>query len=194
MEPTTRDTATRIAAGDDRTRYDTVSIALHWATAGLVLAQFLTAQAWELVADSAAYAIFVAHLTMGVLLSAAVVARIAWRLMPGHRIAPATTGWSAIAARIVHWLLYLLLVAEMVLGWLARWTEGRPILFFGVPIDSPIAPWPRAAHHALVERHELLAWLIVVLAAGHALAALYHHYHLRDRVLVRMAPWLDARR
>jgi len=29
---------------------------------------------------------------------------------------------------------------------------------------------------------------IVILAAGHAAAALYHHYALKDRVLGRMLP------
>ena len=40
------DTVTRIAAGDDGTSYDPVAIALHWATALLVVAQFTLAETW----------------------------------------------------------------------------------------------------------------------------------------------------
>jgi cytochrome b561 len=36
--------------------------------------------------------------------------------------------------------------------------------------------------------HELNGWAIVILAAGHAAAALFHHYVLRDPVLSRMLP------
>ena len=41
------DVATRIAAGDDKSDYDDVAIALHWATAILVLIQFLLGVTWD---------------------------------------------------------------------------------------------------------------------------------------------------
>ena len=41
------DTATRIAAGDDKTNFDSVAIALHWATAVLVLFQFVSSFIWD---------------------------------------------------------------------------------------------------------------------------------------------------
>ncbi|MEA3082077.1 MAG: hypothetical protein QOD54_1745, partial [Sphingomonadales bacterium] len=44
---TSFDTATRIAAGDDGTTYDSVAIALHWITALLVLANFVLAEIWD---------------------------------------------------------------------------------------------------------------------------------------------------
>jgi cytochrome b561 len=34
----------------------------------------------------------------------------------------------------------------------------------------------------------------VIIAVGHALAALYHHYMLKDRVLIRMLPGDGERR
>ena len=60
--------------------------------------------------------------------------------------------------------------------------------FFGLLIPPPFAPMTRAEHHILMERHNQIGWAIIVIAAGHAAAALYHHYVLRDRVLVRMLP------
>jgi cytochrome b561 len=94
------------------------------------------------------------------------------------------------ASRGVHWLLYILLVSEAVLGWMTRWSEGRAMSFFGLLIQPPFAQWSRAAHETLMERHEQVGWAIVVIALLHALAGLYHHYGLHDRVLVRMAPWV----
>ena len=44
MDRNPLDTATRIAAGNDRTRYDPVAMGLHWLTVFLVLAQFALAE------------------------------------------------------------------------------------------------------------------------------------------------------
>jgi cytochrome b561 len=60
--------------------------------------------------------------------------------------------------------------------------------FFGLLIPPPFAPMGRATHHTLMERHNQIGWSIVIIAAGHGAAALYHHFVLRDRVLVRMLP------
>lgn len=60
--------------------------------------------------------------------------------------------------------------------------------FFGLLIPPPFAPFSKAAHHQIGEFHEKIGWAIVIIAVGHALAALYHHYVLRDRVLLRMLP------
>jgi cytochrome b561 len=60
--------------------------------------------------------------------------------------------------------------------------------FFGLLIPAPFAPMSRATHHILMQRHDQLGWAIVIIAAGHGGAALYHHFVLRDRVLVRMLP------
>ena len=41
---------------------------------------------------------------------------------------------------------------------------------------------------AAEDAHELLFWALVLVAAGHAAAALWHHFHDRDVVLRRMLP------
>ena len=46
----------------------------------------------------------------------------------------------------------------------------------------------RPLRHELREIHNWIGWTIIVIAALHAAAALYHHYALRDRVLKRMLP------
>jgi hypothetical protein len=64
----------------------------------------------------------------------------------------------------------------------------------GLLIPPPFAPFSKPAHHLVGELHELNGWAIIILAAGHAAAALYHHYVLRDRVLSRMLPGARGRR
>ena len=180
--------ATRVAAAATRTRYDGVSIALHWITVVLVLLNFASAGLWGLFARPTRHLMIVSHMSLGILLSIVVVVRIAWRLLPGHQVEPASRGWDDRLAKGVQYLLYLLLLAQSVLGYLVRWSEGEAMSFFGLLIPPPFAPMTRAEHHTLMERHNQIGWAIIVIAAGHAAAALYHHFVLRDRVLVRMLP------
>jgi cytochrome b561 len=187
-DQTALDTATRIAAGDDGTNYDSVAIALHWATAFLVVANFALAQTWDWFGKGMRGLMEDTHMSFGVLLTAVIVTRIAWRLVPGHQLSSIEAGWVRIASKAVHYMLYALLVAEAALGFAFRWGTGRPMAFFGLEIPPLIGEMGRPLRHELREFHEWIGWAIIVLALGHALAALYHHYVLKDRVLKRMLP------
>ena len=183
------DVATRIAAGDDKTNYDEVAVALHWATAILVLIQFLLGVTWDYFAKPMRAEMQTLHISLGVLLTAVVVARIVWRLMPGHQRPAIVNGWVKMASKGVHYLLYLVLVIQAGLGWAWRWAQGHEVGFFGLfATPGPYGALSRPTRHLLSEFHEKIAWGIVIIAFGHALAALYHHYKLRDRVLGRMLP------
>ena len=181
-------TATRVLAGDDGTNYDKVAIALHWATALLVVVQMALAQMWDLWDRPTHRFMAISHMSLGVVLTGIIVARIAWRLIPGHQVPAANVGPAAIAAKGVHYLLYAMLAAEAVLGFVLRWSEGKPMNFFGLLIPGPFEKWSREAHHQVGEIHEWNGWAIIAIAFLHALAALYHHYVLKDRVLLRMLP------
>jgi len=107
------DEATRIAAGDDRTRYDAVAIGLHWATVVLVLLEFALAETWTGFARPTRHVMIVAHMSFGILLAAVIIARIVWRLIPGHQMRPAVSGVVELASKAVHYLLYAMLVARL---------------------------------------------------------------------------------
>ena len=181
-------TATRIAAGDDRTQYDPFAITLHWLTVALVLTQFGLAETWDWFAKPTHHLMVVAHMSFGIILTVVIVTRIAWRLVPGHQMPPAVSGWMEIASKAVHYLLYAMLASEAVLGFVLRWSGNESMSFFGLQIPPPFAPFSKPAHRLIGDIHEWNGWAIVILAAGHAAAALYHHYVLRDRVLSRMLP------
>jgi cytochrome b561 len=182
------DTATRIAAGDDGTSYDGVTIALHWATALLVVVQFALAETWDWFAKPTQSSMQSLHVSFGVLLTAVIVARLVWRLIPGHQLSSLETGWVRTASKGTHYLLYTLLAAVIALGFAVRWAQGHPVSFFGLDIPGPYGRQDSAVRHQLLDLHNYVAWAIVIIATLHALAALYHHYVLKDRVLVRMLP------
>jgi cytochrome b561 len=93
-----------------------------------------------------------------------------------------------LASKGTHYLLYTLLGAEAALGFAFRWGGGRPMAFFGTGIPPLIGEMARPLRRQLREFHEWIGWAIIVLALLHALAALYHHYVLKDGVLRRMLP------
>ncbi len=183
------DTATRIVAADDGTDYDNVAIALHWATALLVTVQFVLAISWDYFAKPTRHTMESVHISLGVLLTAVILARIVWRLIPGHQRSSLQAGWVKLASKGVHYLLYLLLIAQAATGFAFRWAQGHAVEFFGLfGIPGPYGQLARPDRRLLHEVHEYVGWAIVILAFAHALAALYHHYVLKDRVLRRMLP------
>jgi cytochrome b561 len=181
------DTATRTAAGD-KSNYDNVWITLHWLTALLVVTQFALAETWDWFSRATREGMESTHVSLGILLTAVVVARLIWRSVPSHQRSPLAAGWMLTASKAVHYLLYLLLIVQAGLGWTIGWAAGHPIHFFGIPIPGPIDVLARPMRHELREIHEKVGWGIIIIAFGHALAGLYHHYVLRDRVLGRMLP------
>ena len=171
-----------------RARYDDFSITLHWLTAILVVVQFILAETWGWFPKPTRHLMIAAHMSFGIILSAVIVARVAWRLAPGHRVEAADAGWAEIASRAIHYLLYAMLAVEAILGFVLRWSGNEAMSFFGLLIPPPFAPFSKSAHHLVGEVHEWTGWAIVIVAFGHAMAALYHQYVLHDRLLSRMLP------
>ena len=126
-------------------------------------------------------------MSFGILLSVVIVTRITWRLMPGHQAPASKSGWVELAAKAVHYLLYGLLAAEAALGFVWRWSEGQEMSFFGL-LSRRRCRFSKPAHGCRGDLHTWLGWGIIIVAAGHALAALYHHFVLHDDVLRRMLP------
>jgi cytochrome b561 len=182
------DVVTRIAAGDDGTIYDPVAIALHWATAVLVVANFALAETWDWFAKPIKGLMESTHMSFGVVLTAVIAARLLWRWIPGHQVSSLEAGWMRIASKATHYLLYGLLIVEAGLGFAFRWGAGRPMAFFGLGIPPLIGEIARPLRHDLRDIHNWVGWAIVIIALIHAVGALYHHYVLKDQVLVRMLP------
>ena len=171
-----------------RTRHDGFTILLHWLTAGLVTVQFLSAELWGYFPHPEKRFLIIMHMSLGVTLLAVLLLRILWRLIPGHALHDDATGLSALAAKAMHYLLYTLLAAQMPLGFFTAWTKNRPLDVFGLLVGSPIGPCSKTTAYVVDQIHDINAWVIMGLAAAHALVALAHHFWWRDDVLRRMLP------
>src|ERR1700734_1060525 len=176
------------ARGDDHARYDGLSIALHWATAALVFLQFGLAETWGFFSKADRDLMIIGHMSFGLVLAAVIVLRIFWRLTFGRNSFETGRDLLGYIARIMHRALYVLIVAEVALGFLTRWTDNQPLSFFGLLIPSPFGTFSKATAGFVDDIHDVSAWVIMILAGGHTLAALGHHHLLKDDVLRRTLP------
>jgi len=133
------------------------------------------------------------HISFGLLLAGAVVARLGLRLTRGAPNLPSSMSVNEQRlAQLAHLGLYALMIAIPVIGVVLTWLRGDTLTFFGLfTIPAPFAP-DRELGRTVKELHELAANLILALAGLHAAAALWHHYVRRDDVLTRMLPGSNA--
>ena len=178
-------------------RWGSVSKSLHWLIALLILALGIVGLLMgELPKTPKYFWVYTAHKSIGITVLVLVVLRLAWRLYAGApRPVPGTPGWQERIASATHWLLYVMMFAIPLSGWLYDSASGlRPFKLFGL-LEMPklVAPDEGAAQlsHAL---HEWGFWLLILVVLAHAGAAFYHHIQQRDTTLVRMLPqgWLDT--
>ncbi len=168
-------------------RYDTTTIILHWLVAVLVAAQWVIGQTIDDAPKGAVKLDYIGlHLTIGLLIGAALVVRLIWRAGPGRRLPAADRGAVHVLAKATHWGLYALLAATVGLGITFALAWGVPI--YTVGRIHGLAAGNRGLARALLHWHGTLADAVLILAGLHACAALFHHYILRDRLILRMAP------
>jgi cytochrome b561 len=178
------------------TRYDGLSQAFHWITAiAVVIAFILGPEGYGRLmrdgVDPATHSDIVWHESLGILVLVLTVARLLWvaarPAVPTFRMA----GWMHLSSKLVHGLLWLLLLALPATALLTLGSEGHPLtLLGGVRVDQmPLIANSSLAHLAdWGDVHGFLGDAILVLAGLHAVAAIYHHLMLKDGVLRSMLP------
>jgi len=114
------------------------------------------------------------------------VIRLAWRAFHPSPPLPHGPAWEVWLANGVQAALYLMLLAQPVLGWALSSAQGDSVTFFSfvvlpdlVDVDPDRAEW-------IFRLHKLVGFAILVLVALHAAGALRHGLTKRDGVLRRM--------
>lgn len=133
------------------------------------------------------------HKLTGLLILVLMVLRGVWALFNAKPELPRDyPRWQQLAARASHSLLYLLVIAMPLAGWIGASAAGRPPHLGDWKIIFPAIPQDKTLVEAAFNVHGILAIAIIVLVAIHILAALYHHFILQDNVLRRMWPGTNA--
>lgn len=184
------------ATRDSVVRYSPAQRWLHWLIAVIavgMLAAGMTLGFLGFEGAKAAFglpatnALYFLHKSFGVTLLILMLVRLWLRLRngaPAHD--PPLEPWQRIASTAVHHLLYIALIVQPVIGWLATGAGGFPVTFFGLDLPKILAK-DEALSGTLYAVHGLIGWALIVLIALHVGGALMHWLVLRDRVITRMS-------
>jgi cytochrome b561 len=179
-------------------RYTLVAIILHWVMAlgVLALAGIGLAMTHLNLDPLRLFQLYQLHKSIGITILLAAILRLAWRLAHRPPALPSSmTPFTRKVAEGSHVLLYFALFALPLTGWalVSASVLGIPTVLYGV------VPWPhlpilstlenkKPVEDALKLIHAYGAWALIALVAGHAGAALHHHFIAKDDVLRRMLP------
>jgi cytochrome b561 len=175
-----------------------VAIILHWVMALgiLALAAIGLVMVHLNIPLRRKFELYQLHKSIGVTILLAALLRMGWRLMhkppelPAHM--PSLEQAAAVGG---HLILYFFLFALPLTGWalVSASVLGIPTVLYGV------IPWPhlpilttltdKAPVEAFLKHiHAYGAWTLIAIVAGHAGAALRHHFIKHDEVLLRILP------
>jgi cytochrome b561 len=130
------------------------------------------------------------HKSVGITILGLVVLRLLWRWMnPTPALPDTLKPYERVLANLTHAGLYVVLFAMPLSGWIMSSARGFPVSWFGFIQLPDLVGKNKAVYDAMVETHETLAWVLCAIVALHVLAALKHHFWLKDHVLKRMLPF-----
>jgi cytochrome b561 len=183
-------------------RYDRVSIFIHWMTAALLIFMMVFGEALmetgseeEGLEEMGLTGLGLLgpnlHVSLGVTILALTLFRLVWRL--GHPAPPYPASlkrYEQVLARLTAVAFYVVLIAIPITGWLAfsGFVAEEPgmaaVRLFGL---VPLPPEPFGFRDAK-ELHEIGGNIAIILTALHVLAALKHQFIDRNGTLGRMLP------
>lgn len=177
------------------TRYTFAQRSLHWVIALLafgLLAIGLTFMALEydgtkaLFGDAVTNDLYKYHKSFGILLLLLMVLRVALRVAtPPPAYDPPLTGVERLVGGGTHLLLYLLLIAMPIVGWLATAAGGYPVEFFDWELPGFIGK-NEALSEQLFELHGLAGLIVLALLVLHIGAAI-KHWRQKDGIMQRIS-------
>lgn len=172
------------------TRYGSLTIGIHWLMLLLFVAAYGTIELREIFEKGSdpREALKAWHFMLGMLVFVLVWLRIAARLSgPTPAINPAPPKAQEMVAKLLHLSLYLLMIGMPLTGWLLLSAAGKPIPFFGFELPALIGE-NKDLSKLIKEVHEFVGTTGYFLIGLHAVAALYHHYVVRDDTMTRILP------
>jgi cytochrome b561 len=128
------------------------------------------------------------HISFGITIMALMVLRLFWRIT--HPVAPARSlpAWQQLISEAVHWLLYALVLATTMTGWIFASDRGWSVsLFSAVPL--PMLPTEGSLiANAIGNWHGTIEWALLLVICAHVAAATAHTFIFRDQIMQRMLP------
>ena len=172
----------------DRLQYGTTAKVFHWLIVALLLVQYLIGWLMPDIHRGPPGVPMIFHISFGILILMLIVLRFAWRL--AHPVVPESSlpPWQRLGSEAVHWLLYALVLATTVTGWVFASFRGWGVSFFFMTPIPMLAAENAAAGKAIDGLHQAMGWALLAVIGIHVAAALVHIFVYRDRIMQRMLP------
>jgi cytochrome b561 len=178
-------------------RYTKTAIVLHWVIAVLMICNVLLIWLVDYFPEEWGRPVIDTHKSIGVSVLGLALMRILWRVSHRPPELEVKTNKEKLAAHLAHGMLYVLMVAIPLSGWLhdSAWKAAaeHPMQWFG------LFEWPRIAfimnkdpvvkehlHDIFGNIHSLLGWVLCALFVLHVAGALKHQFVDKQRQLQRM--------
>ena len=173
----------------NRLHYGTTAKIFHWLIVALLLVQYSIG--WlmpDIHPDMKPGDAMTLHISFGILILVLIVLRFFWRIT--HPVVPESTlpPWQRLTSEAVHWLLYALVFAATMTGWLFASFRGWSVPFFHLIRLPMLASKSASAGRPIDGWHQVAGWALLVVIAVHLLAAMAHIFIYRDRIVQRMLP------
>lgn len=186
---------------DSKKHYGLISRSLHWLLVLLIIAQFslVAVFTWIIPEEGGEHhhqhahqaglhdTVMMLHKSVGLLILLFGLVFIAWRLTQPKPSLHAGPTWQRLLARLVHIVIYAMVIAQPVFGVLMVTSQGQAFSFFGLFSIPAVVALGKDAGSSLGALHAFTGWWLVLLALGlHIVGSLYHHIVRKDDVLRRM--------
>ena len=168
------------------TTYGSIAKFFHWLIVVLLLAMLVFGYFLDDIPKAYQGVTYNIHKLTGLTILALMILRAIWALMNVKPELPATDpSWQRSGARIVHLLLYFLVIAMPLAGWIGSSAGGKPPHLGEYKLLLPVDQ-SKVLAEAAFDTHNMLAIVIITFLVLHILAALYHYFICKDNVLQRM--------
>ena len=169
------------AAGRDDERYPLSLRILHWTRAALVFGMLGTGWVMTRLEDAVPVkyeTLYPLHKSFGLLVFALVVVQIAIRLQT--TLPPSASGiapWEQRLSKLVHTVMYLLLVAVPLMGYAmsSSYSQSDGVTFFGIPV-AELLPKDDARFAVFQWMHRIMAYTLLGLIGLHIGGVVKHRY------------------
>ncbi|MGP4788385.1 cytochrome b [Psychrobacter sp. 1Y11] len=165
-------------------KWPMISRVFHWISALLLLVTWALMFLYDNTDDSLYIGL---HKAFGISLLFWMLARVISRLFVKAPPSAPMPKWQDIIAKLTHFALYALLIAMPIAGLLMSVYGGRAVDVFGLfEIQVFVTP-DRGLARTFNDWHTDIIWpLILAFTAAHILAALYHQFIKKDKLMKRI--------
>jgi cytochrome b561 len=133
--------------------------------------------------------LFSYHKWIGVTVFVLAIVRVVWRAKHTPPALPdSISRLQQLASHIVHALLYLLIFAVPLSGWLMSSAKGFKTVWFGVLPLPDLVGKDKELGHLLEVVHQSLNYILLLLVVLHVAALIKHRFIDKDNILTRMLP------